>query len=196
MSLDQTWNDLVVPSSGLRASASRNQRGPHRRRWRAERGKKRRRELEEGFNNFEDARQERSSHDPRTRGRLPLRRLQIAQPPVRGLRALRRPGTFQRLLRCERMLVDVNEQMVKEFQDKRLEEGAAPEDHQRGSWFFCCARPGGDVGDILRLRLRKKKFLKLKVPGTMSGRHTTRKQRLRLIATAKTARSPVICIPL
>ena len=66
----------------------------------------------------------------------------------------------QRLL-GERMLVDVNQQMVKEFQDKRLEEGAAPKTINEEVGFLL--RVLGDVGDILRLRLRKKKLLKLKV---------------------------------
>ena len=119
---------------------------------------KRRRELEEGFNNFEDARQERV-RTIRELGDAYLASYKLRNPQsaVFAGYAVRH---VQRLL-GERMLVDVNEQMVKEFQDKRLAEGAAPKTSNEEVGFLL--RVLGDVGDILRLRLRKKKFLKLKV---------------------------------
>jgi len=62
------------------------------------------------------------------------------------------------------MLVDLNEQTVKEFQDKRLGEKAAPKTINE------------EVGFLLRLlgdramRLRKKKLLKLRSEQDRSGR--------------------------
>jgi hypothetical protein len=84
---------------------------------------KRRRELEEGFNNFEDARQERV-RTIRELGDAYLASYKLRNPQsaVFAGYAVRH---VQRLL-GDRMLVDVNEQMVKEFQDTRLKEGAAP----------------------------------------------------------------------
>jgi integrase len=145
---------------------------------------KRRRELEEGFNNFEDARQERV----RTicelgDAYLVSYKLRNPQSAVFAGYAVRH---VQRLL-GDRMLVDVNEQMVKEFQDKRLEEGAAPKTINEEVGFLL--RVLGDVGDILRLRLRKKKLLKLKVRNNV-GKAYDPEEKARLIATAKMARSP------
>jgi len=145
---------------------------------------KRRRELEEGFNNFEDARQERV----RTicelgDAYLVSYKLRNPQSAVFAGYAVRH---VQRLL-GDRMLVDVNEQMVKEFQDTRLKEGAAPKTINEEVGFLL--RVLGDVGDILRLRLRKKKLLKLKVRNNV-GKAYDPEEKARLVATAKTARSP------
>src|ERR1700733_4722003 len=145
---------------------------------------KRRRELEEGFNNFEDARQERV-RTIRELGDAYLvsYKLRNPQSAVFAGYAVRH---VQRLL-GDRMLVDVNEQIVKEFQDTRLKEGAAPKTINEEIGFLL--RVLGDVGDILRLRLRKKKLLKLKVRNNV-GKAYDPEEKARLIATAKTARSP------
>ena len=73
----------------------------------------------------------------------------------------------QRLL-GDRMLVDLNEQTVKEFQDKRLGEKAAPKTINEEVGFLL--RLLGDMGDLLRVRLRKKKLLKLRSEQDRSGR--------------------------
>src|SRR5437773_6335709 len=87
------------------------------------------------------------------------------------------------------MLVDLNEQTVKEFQDKRLKEKAAPKtiNEEVG----CLLRLMGDMGDLLRLRLRKKRLLKLKVRNRI-GKAYDADEKARMIATAKEARSPHI----
>src|SRR5437773_8313525 len=97
---------------------------------------KRRRELEEGFNNVEDIRQERVRMI-RELGDAYLAsyRLRNPQSAVFVQYAVKH---VQRLL-GDRMLVDLNEQTVKEFQDKRLEEKAAPK------------TINGEVGCLLRL---------------------------------------------
>ncbi len=147
---------------------------------------RRRRELEEGFNDFEDVRQERV-RTIRDLGDAYLAsyRLRNPQSAVFAEYAVRH---VQRLL-GEKMLVDINEQVVREFQDKRLEEGAAPKtiNEEVGSLL----RVLGDPGDILRLRLRKKKLLKLKVRARV-GKAYDPEEKARLIAAAKAARSPHI----
>ena len=147
---------------------------------------KRRRELEEGFNNVEDVRQERV-RTVRDLGDAYLTsyRLRNPQSAVFAAYAVRH---VQRLL-GDRMLVDVNEQVVKEFQDKRLEEGAAPKtiNEEVGTLL----RILDDAGDILRLRLRKKKLLKLKVRTRVAKAYDP-DEKARLIAAAKEARSPHI----
>jgi len=79
--------------------------------------------LEEGFNNFEDVRQERVSHDPRTR-RGVSRQLQIAKPTVNPFGGV--CGQAGAAIAGDRTLVDLNDETVKNFQNKRLEERAAP----------------------------------------------------------------------
>ena len=147
---------------------------------------KRRRELEEGFNNVEDVRQERV-RTVRDLGDAYLAsyRLRNPQSAVFAAYAVRH---VQRLL-GDRMLVDVNEQVVREFQDTRLGEGAAPKtiNEEVGTLL----RILGDVGDILRLRLRKKKLLKLKVRTRVAKAYDP-DEKARLIAAAKSARSPHI----
>ena len=87
------------------------------------------------------------------------------------------------------MLVDLNEQTVKEFQDKRLGEKAAPKTINEEVGFLL--RLLGDMGDLLRVRLRKKKLLKLKVRKNV-GKAYGPDEKARLIAAAKEARSPHI----
>src|SRR5215472_9542056 len=84
---------------------------------------KRRRELEEGFNNLEDVRQER------------VRTVREMADEYLASYRLRNPrsatfaeyavGHVRRLL-GDKMLVDVNEETVKEYQDARLREKTAP----------------------------------------------------------------------
>jgi integrase len=147
---------------------------------------KRRRELEEGFNNFEDLRQERV-RTVREMGEAYLASYKLRNPQsaVFAAYALRH---VQRLL-GDRMLVDMNEQSVKEFQDKRLEEKAAPKTISEEVGFLL--RLLGDTGDLLRLRLRKKRLLKLKVRNRV-GKGYEAEEKARMVATAKEARSPHI----
>jgi integrase len=147
---------------------------------------KRRRELEEGFNNLEDARQER------------VRTVrEIADDYLASYR-LRNPrsatfanyavGHIKRLL-GDKMRVDVNEETVKEYQDARLREKTAPKSINEEVGFLL--RIMDVPGDILRVRLRKKKLLKLKTRSGV-GKAYEPDEKARLTEEAKQARSPHI----
>jgi integrase len=147
---------------------------------------KRRRELEEGFNNVDDNRHERV-RTVRDVGEeyLASYRLRNPRSAVYAGYAVRH---VQRLL-GDRMLVDFSEQTVKEFQDKRLEENAAPKTINEEVGFLL--RLLGDMGDLLRVRLRKKRLLKLKVRNHV-GKAYDADEKARMIAAAKQAHSPHI----
>jgi integrase len=147
---------------------------------------RRRRELEEGFNNFEDVRHERV-RTIRDVGNDLLASYRLRNPQSATFAAYA-VGHVQRLL-GDRMLVEVGEQTVKEFQDQRLQEKAAPKTINEEVGFLL--RLLGDVGDVLRMRLRKKKLLKLKVRNRI-GKAYDPAEKGRLLATAKLARSPHI----
>jgi len=87
------------------------------------------------------------------------------------------------------MLVDLNEQTVKDFQAKRLQEKAAPKTINKEVGFLL--RLLGDTGDLLRVRLRKKRLLKLKVRNHV-GKAYDAHEKARMIGVAKEAHSPHI----
>ena len=148
--------------------------------------KNRRRELEEGFNNFADLRQER------------VRSFNEMADEYFGAYKLRLPHStrfaeyaidhLKRLL-GSKMLVDFNESAVIQYQNARLGEGAAPKSVNEEVGFLL--RILGDPGDLIRIRLRKKKMLKLKVRQTV-GRAYTLAEKDRMLAVARRARSPHI----
>jgi len=147
---------------------------------------KRRRELEEGFNNLEDVRQER------------VRTIREISDEYLASYRLRSPrsatfaeyavGHIKRLL-GDKMLVDVNEETVKEYQDARLREKTAPKSINEEVGFLL--RMMEAPGDILRVRLRKKKLLKLKTRSGV-GKAYGPDEKACLIQHAKQARSPHI----
>jgi hypothetical protein len=114
--------------------------------------KNRRRELEEGFNNFADARRERV----RTIGEIAddffeeytLRLPQSATFAEYAIRHIKR-------LVGDKMLVDMNEASVIKYQNDRLTEGAAPKTVNEEVGFLL--RVLGDLGDLLRVRLKKRR---------------------------------------
>jgi integrase len=147
---------------------------------------KRKRELEEGFNNFTDSRRER------------VRIIQdLADDYLESYR-LRHPqsATFaeyavnhiKRLL-GNRMFVDCNESTVTSYQNARLAEKAAPKTVNEEVGFLL--RLMGDPGDLLRIRLRKRNLLKLKV-GRSIGKAYTSEEKDRMLSEARKARSPHI----
>ena len=87
------------------------------------------------------------------------------------------------------MAVDVNEKSVAEYQNLRLEEKAAPKSINEEIGFLL--RLMNDAGDMLRLRLRKKKLLKLRVRRTV-GKAYSAEEKARMLKEAKAARSPHI----
>lgn len=150
----------------------------------------RRRELEQGFNNFTDTRQ----------GRIRTFS-EVAAEFYEGYK-LRLPdsATFaeyaihhlKRLL-GSKMLVDFNEAVITKYQNERLEEGTAPKTINEEVGFPL--RILGEPGDLIRARLRKKKTLKLKVRKAI-GKAYTEDEKNRMLNAARKARSPHIYLAL
>ena len=148
--------------------------------------KNRKRELEEGFNNIVDVRHER------------IRTFrEMAEEFFNGYK-LRLPDSavfadyainhLKRLL-GSKMLVDFNEAVVIKYQNDRLDEGTAPKTINEEVGFLL--RILGEPGDIIRVRLRKKKMLKLKVRKII-GKAYSEEEKKRMLEEAAKARSPHI----
>jgi integrase len=147
---------------------------------------KRRRELEEGFNNFIDTRQERirTFRDMAEKyfNSYKLRLPQSARFAEYAIDHLKR-------ILGSKMLVDFNEATVILYQNARLGEKASPKSVNEEVGFLL--RILGDPGDLIRIRLRKRKMLKLKVRQTV-GRAFTPDEKDRMLEEAGKARSPHI----
>ena len=147
---------------------------------------KRKRELESGFNNFTDLRHERirtfSDMADEYFDAYKLRLPQSARFAEYAIDHLKQ-------LLGSKMLVDFNEAAVIQYQNARLSEGAAPKSINEEVGFLL--RILGDPGDLLRIRLRKKKMLKLKVRQTV-GKAYTPAEKDRMLEEARKARSPHI----
>jgi integrase len=151
---------------------------------------KRKRELEEGFNNFTDQRHERV----RTFGDMAdeyfaAYKLRLPQSAVFAEYAI---NHLKRNL-GSKMLVDFNEAAIIQYQNARLGESAAPKSVNEEVGFLL--RILGDPGDLLRIRLRKRKMLKLRVRQTV-GKAYTQAEKDRMLEEARKARSPHIYLAL
>ena len=147
---------------------------------------KRKRELEEGFNNFTDSRRERiRTIDDLADDYLSAYKLRHPQSAVFAEYAL---NHVKRLL-GNRMFVDCNEAAVASYQNHRLQEGAAPKSINEEVGFLL--RLMGEPGDLLRIRLRKRKVLKLKVGRSIAKAYTDQEKE-RMMTEARKARSPHI----
>jgi len=151
---------------------------------------KRRRELEEGYNNFTDTRKERV----RTMSDIADEffeeyKLRLPQSSTFADYAIRH---IKRLV-GDKMLVDMNDTAVIRYQNDRLTEGASPKTVNDEVGFLL--RIMGDPGDLLRVRLRKKRKLKLKVRNEV-GKAFSIEERERMLAEAAKARSPHIFLAL
>ena len=91
------------------------------------------------------------------------------------------------------MLVDVNQASVIDYQNDRLDDGAAPKSVNEEVGFLL--RIMGEPGDVLRVRLRKKKTLKLRVRQTV-GKAYSVEEKDRMLEQARKARSPHIYLAL
>lgn len=87
------------------------------------------------------------------------------------------------------MLVDFNEAAVIKYQNDRLDEGTSPKSINEEVGFLL--RILGEPGDIIRVRLRKKKMLKLKVRKTI-GKAYNEEEKKRMLEEAAKAWSPHI----
>jgi len=147
---------------------------------------KRKRELEEGFNNFVDLRQERirtfSDMADEYFDAYKLRLPQSARFAEYAVDHLKR-------ILGSKMLVDFSEAAVIHYQNARLSEKASPKSVNEEVGFLL--RILGDPGDLIRIRLRKRKMLKLKVHQTV-GKAFTPAEKGRMLEEARKARSPHI----
>lgn len=148
--------------------------------------KKRRLELEKGFNQIEDNRQDR------------IRTLaEVAKEFIAGY-TLRHPrsttfveyatGHVTRLLGST-MVVDISDETVKGYQTARLKEKAAPKSINEETGLLL--RMLGEQGDYLRAKLRRGHALKLTIRGRVS-RAFTLEEKAALLAEAKRRQSPSI----
>ena len=143
----------------------------------------RRRELEVGFHNLKEVRQQR------------IRRLnEVVDEYLVGYCLRYRSATFakyalghaSRLLGAE-MIVDIDEAAVLRYQENRLREKAAPKSINEEVRFLL--KMLGDSGEVIRGRLRKKKQLKLAVRKNI-GKAFDSDETENLTAKARASRSP------
>jgi hypothetical protein len=115
----------------------------------------RRRELEQGFNNLQNRRENRVrqlrdvADEYLADYRLRFRGVTFAEYAI---------GHVVRLL-GDALLVDIDESTVLKYQTDRLKEAAAPKSINEEVRFLLTLI--GEAGDVIRIRLRKKKKLKL-----------------------------------
>ena len=146
---------------------------------------KRRRELEEGFNGLEDSRDEqiRLIHE--------LAKQYLASYALRNRSAVFAQYAVNHVVEHigDKMVVDVDEGTVRDYQDARLKEGAAPKTVNEEVGFLL--RLLGERGDIVRARLKKQHALKLKVRTKIAKAFSPREKQS-LMDAAREAKSPVI----
>jgi len=151
---------------------------------------KRRRELENGFNNFADLRPERiRTFSDLASDYLDAYKLRLPQSARFAEYAIDHLNRFL----GGKMLVDFNEAAVIHYQNARLGEKASPKSVNEEVGFLL--RILGDPGDLIRIRLRKRKMLKLKVRQTV-GKAFTQVEKDRMLEEARKARSPHIYLAL
>ena len=146
---------------------------------------KRRRELEEGFNSIEDQREE-QVRTIRERAKAYLESYVLRN----------RSATFAEYAvkhindhLADRMLCDIDDGLVREYQDARLRENAAPKTINEEIGFLL--RLLGDRGDAIRSRLKKLKQLKLR-GGKGVAKVYSSEEKEKLLREASDARSPLI----
>jgi integrase len=145
----------------------------------------RRRELEDGFNGVRDQREERIKCMKELGRRylenykLRLKGIVFAEYAVGNV--IRHLGTV--------MVVDFTDKTITDYQTARLKENAAPKTINEEVGFLL--RILGEAGDVIRVRLRRRKTLKLAVRHQV-GKAYKPAEKEALLAAAKTARSPAI----
>lgn len=146
---------------------------------------KRRRELEEGFNSIEDQREE-QVRTIRERAKAYLESYVLRN----------RSATFAEYALkhinehlADRMLCDIDDGLVRGYQDARLRENAAPKTINEEVGFLL--RLLGDRGEAIRSRLKKLKQLKLR-GGEGVAKVYSSEEKEKLLHEASEARSPLI----
>jgi integrase len=177
---DVWWYDFLFARRRVRESAKTNSKTVAKQ---AEQN--RRRELERGFNGVEDNRED------RIRSIREMAADYLEDYCLRhksGVFAQYAVGHVGRHLGAS-MVVDVTDKTVREYQTTRLKEGAAPKSINEEVGFLL--RLLGEGGDVIRMRLRRQKALKLAV-GRQIGKAYTPEDKDAMLAAAKAARSPAI----
>ncbi len=152
--------------------------------------KNRKRELEEGFNNITDQRRERiRTFRDMAEDFYDAYKLRLPDSAVFAEYAIRH---LNRLLGAK-MLVDFNEAVVTKYQNDRLSEKASPKTINEEVGFLL--RILGEPGDLIRVRLRKKKTLKLRTREVI-GKAYSEDEKKRMLQEAAKARSPHIYLAL
>jgi integrase len=174
------WYDFVFAGKRVREPAKTKSKTVAK-----EAEKKRRRELEEGYNGLQDSRDERIKTVA-----------EIAKAYLDAYRLRHRSVTFaEYAIRYvtrhvgELMTVDISDKTVKDYQTARLKEKAAPKTINEEVGFLL--RILGGRGDVIRATLRREKALKLKVRKSVGKAYTT-EQKAGLFAAAKKSRSRAI----
>jgi len=150
--------------------------------------KKRRRELEEGYNNL--------TQDSRTQR---VQTMREAASRYSTDYKVRHPKSFNSFAKYavrhlvehlgDKLLIDVTTSTVVSYQSARLMEGASGKTINEEVGFLL--RLMGDVGDVVRLKLKKGR--KLKLPQRENcGRALTQEEERRLLTEAHRAQSPFI----
>ncbi|MCU1327493.1 MAG: site-specific integrase [Bryobacterales bacterium] len=147
--------------------------------------KQRRRELERGLNGLESTRETRI----RTVADVAAEYLEDYRLRHRGVKFAEYALKHISRLLGERMVVEIGEASVKDYQSNRLREAAAPKTINDEVGFLI--RILGEAGDVLRVRLKKNKALKLSVPPT-TGKPYSHDEKQGLTDGAAKARSPHI----
>lgn len=139
--------------------------------------RQRRRDLEEGYNNISDRRDERIQ---------PVSA--VAEAYLDDYKLKHRSGTFAEyaighVVRHlgKLLLVDVGSDTVKEYQIARLKEQASPKTINEETGFLL--RVLGERGDVIRAALRRERNLKLRVRPT-AGKAYSERQKAKLLAAA------------
>jgi hypothetical protein len=147
--------------------------------------KKRRRELEEGYNDIADNRDERVQ---------PVSKVAVAY--LEDYKLKHRAGAFAEYAVGHvtrhlgaKMLVDIADDTVKQYQTARLKEKASPKSINEEVGFLL--RLIGDRGDSIRIKLRREKSLKLKT-GQNIGKAFSAEQKEALSSTLSETYPPLL----
>jgi integrase len=148
--------------------------------------KRRRAELERGFNAIEDSRVERVKSIAEVADEF-LSDYKVRNP--RSANFAEWSLKHVKRLLGTRMVIDVSDVMVRDYQTARLKEQAAPKTINEEVLFLL--RILGEQGDFIRARLRRQKALKLK-GGVEVAKAYSEVEKAALIGEAKKRRSPAI----
>jgi hypothetical protein len=140
--------------------------------------KKRRRELEQGYNNVSDRRDERvRNFRHKTADFIEDYRLRNPRSAVFAEYAISHPSEHF----AESMVVDIDESSIHRYQTTRRKENASRKTINEEVGFLL--RILGEQGDALRVRMKRNKTLKLKVRNHI-GKPFSRKQKEALLAAS------------